>query len=127
MNSQAATLIGILRERVDALRQGGDLDEALHAANAAVERAQYELSSDFDSIDTFASSLEIRAEILRALGHYEPSRDDYRQAIDQLDNRLDRLDQIGRLYAGLGAVYDALGDEVRAATAWERAMESFEK
>ena len=117
MNSPTATLIGILRERVDALRQGGDLDEALHAANAAVERAQYELSSDFDSIDNFATCLEIRAEILRELGRYEPARDDYRQAIDQLDNRLDRLDQIGRLYAGLGAVYDALGDEMKAFTA----------
>jgi len=127
MNSPTATLIGILRERVDALRQAGDLEEALHAASAAVERAQHELSSDYDSIDTFVSSLEIRAEILRELGRYELSRDDYREAIDQLDGRLDRLDQLGRLYAGLGSVYDSLGDEVRAAAAWEKATDNFEK
>lgn len=127
MNSPTATLIGILRERVDALRQGGDLEEALHAANAAVERAQFELNTDYDTIDTFVSSLEIRGEILRELGRLEPSRDDYRQAIDQLDGRLDRLDQIGRLYAGLGAVYDGLGDPIRAATSWEKAIDSFER
>lgn len=127
MNAQTSTLITILRERVDALRQGGDLDEALHAAGAAIERAQYELNSDFDSIDTFASSLEIRADILRELGRFDLARDDYRQAIDQLDSRMDRLDQIGRLHAGLGAVYDAQGDEVRAAIAWEKAIDCFEK
>jgi tetratricopeptide (TPR) repeat protein len=126
MDSSTATLIGILRERVNTLRAAGDLEEALHAANAAVERTQQTLSSEYDTIDAFVSSLEIRAEILRELGHLEPARDDYRQAIDQLDGRPDRLDQLGRLYASLGAVYDGLDSPERAAQMWEKAIQCFE-
>jgi tetratricopeptide (TPR) repeat protein len=126
MDSSTATLIGILRERVNTLRAAGDLEEALHAANAAVERTQQTLNSEYDTIDAFVSSLEIRAEILRELGHLEPARDDYRQAIDQLDGRPDRLDQLGRLYAALGAVYDGLGSQERAAQMWEKAIQCFE-
>jgi len=127
MDSPTATLIGILRERVESLREKGDLDEALHAATAAVEKAQQILSAEYETIDTFASCLEQRASILRELGHYEPARDDYRQAIDQLDGRLDRLDQLGRLYAGLGSAHDSLGNAERAEVAWKKALECFER
>lgn len=127
MDSATATLIGILRERVDHLRAAGDLEEALHAANAAVEKTQQTLTSEYDTIDAFVSALEIRAEILRELGKLEPARDDYRQAIDQLDNRPDRHAQRGRLYAGLGAVYDGLGLPPKAISSWEKAISCFEQ
>jgi tetratricopeptide (TPR) repeat protein len=127
MDSPTATLITILRDRIDSLRAGGNLEEALHASSAAIEKTQHALGTDLDSIDAFASALEIRAEILRELGRFETARDDYRQAIDQLDNRPDRLDQIGRLYAGLGATLDSLDQPERAATYWETAITYFEK
>lgn len=127
MDSPTATLINILRDRIESLRAGGNLEEALHASSAAIEKSQQSLGPDLDSIDAFASSLELRAEILRELGRYETARDDYRQAIDQLDNRPDRVDQIGRLYAGLGATLDALGQPERAATYWATAITYFEK
>lgn len=126
MDSPTATLISILRDRIDSLRSSGNLEEALHASSAAIEKTQQALGTDLDSIDAFASALEIRAEILRDLGRYEAARDDYRQAIDQLDNRPDRHDQIGRLYAGLGATLDALGEPERAAVYWEHAINHFE-
>ncbi len=127
MDSPTATLISILRERVESLRAGGNLEEALHAASASVEKTQQALGTDLDSIDAFASSLEIRAEILRELGQFDAAREDYRQAIDQLDNRPDRLDQIGRLFAGLGATMDSLGQPERAAIYWGNAIDCFEK
>lgn len=127
MDSPTATLIGILQDRVATLRSAGDLDEALHAANAAVEKAQQTLGPNLDSIDAFASALEIRADLQRELGNHEAARDDYRQAIDQLQERPDRLDQIGRLHAGLGAAYDALGREDKAGEHWHKAVELFEK
>lgn len=127
MDSPTATLITILRDRIESLRAGGNLEEALHAASASIEKTQQSLGTDLDSIDAFASSLEIRAEILRELGRFDAARDDYRQAIDQLDNRPDRLDQIGRLYAGLGATMDSLGQPERAAVYWEQAIHHFEK
>ena len=126
MDSPTATLIQILRGRVDELVAVGDLDEAVHAATAAVLKAQQMLSSDLESVDEFASSLEVRADVYRQLGRLEEARDDYKQAIDQLDNRPDRAVQLGRLYAGYGAVHDQLGNSERASELWQQAIHYFE-
>lgn len=127
MDSPTATLIGILQDRVASLREAGNLNEALHAASAAVEKTQQSLGTHLDSIDAFASSLEIRGDIQRELGKFDEARDDYRQAIDQLQDRPDRFDQVGRLHAGLGAAYDGLGIEARAVNHWQKAIEFFQK
>jgi len=127
MDSPTATLIGILQDRVESLRAAGDLDEALHAANAAVEKAQQSLGPNLDSIDAFASTLEIRGDIHRELGNHDLARDDYKQAIDQLEDRPDQFALIGRLYAGLGAAYDGIGREDKAGENWHKAIEFFEK
>jgi tetratricopeptide (TPR) repeat protein len=127
MDSPTATLIGILQDRVETLRAAGDLDEALHAATAAVEKCQQTLAPDLDSIDAFASALEIRGDIHRELSHFELARDDYRQAIDQLQDRPDRFGQVGRLHAALGAAYDGLDREEQAANHWTLAIENFER
>lgn len=125
MDSPTATLIGILQDRVESLRAAGNLQEALHASNAAVEKTQHGLSPNNDSIDAFASALELRGDIHRELANYEPAREDFRQAIDQLENRPDRFDQVGRLHASLGAVYDGLGEESKAVNHWNQAMDYF--
>ena len=125
MDSPTATLIAILRERIQALRDAGDLEEARHAANAAVEKCQQSLGQDFESIDAFVAVLEIRAEILREMGAHEAARDDYRQAIDQLDGRVDCLAQLGRLHAGSGASHDALGNRDRVIEHWQQAVACF--
>jgi tetratricopeptide (TPR) repeat protein len=126
MDSPTATLIGILQDRVETLRAAGNPDEALHAANAAVEKAQQSLEPDFDSIDVFVSALELRGDVHRELGNYELACEDYNQALDQLENRPDRCGQIGRLYAALGAAYDALGREDKAGEMWYQAISFFE-
>jgi tetratricopeptide (TPR) repeat protein len=127
MDSPTATLIGILQDRVESLRAGGNFKEALHAANAAVEKSQQTLGPNLDSIDAFASALEIRGDVHRELGNFEEAREDYRQAIDQLQDRPDRFDQVGRLHAAEGAAYDGMGDEEKAVSHWNRAIEYFEK
>jgi tetratricopeptide (TPR) repeat protein len=127
MDSPTATLIGILQDRVESLRSAGNLDEALHAATAAVEKSQQSLGPNLNSIDAFASALEIRGDIYRELGSPELAREDYRQAIDQLQDRPDRFGQVGRLHAALGAAYDSLEMEARAVSHWEKAIEFFEK
>jgi tetratricopeptide (TPR) repeat protein len=127
MDSPTATLIGILQDRVETLRAAGNFKEALHAASAAVEKSQQALGTNLDSIDAFASALEIRGDVHRELGNFDLAREDYRQAIDQLQDRPDRFDQIGRLHAGLGAAYDGLDQEERAVSNWQKAIEFFEK
>jgi len=127
MDSPTATLIGILLERVEKLIAADDLGEALHAANAAVEKAQQTLGPDLDSIDAFANTLEARGDLHRRMGNPDLARDDYRQAIDQLEDRPDRFAQIGRLHAALGAAYDVMGREDKAGEQWHRAIEFFER
>ena len=127
MDSPTATLIGILQDRVTALRAAGDLDEALHAASAAVEKCQHALGPNLNSIDAFASTLEIRGDIHRELGNHALACDDYRHALDQLENRPDQLGQIGRLHAGLGAAYDGLGRQDKAGQHWHQAIDFFER
>jgi tetratricopeptide (TPR) repeat protein len=90
-----------------------------------VDKTQHALGPDLDSIDAFAKALELRGDIHRQLGNLELARDDYRQAIDQLEGRPDRLGQIGRLHAGLGAAYDAMGRENKAGEQWRLAIDFF--
>ena len=125
MDSPTATFIAILQDRVESLRAAGDLDEALHAATAAVEKCQQTLGPNLESIDAFAFALEIRGDIYRELGNYEHARDDYRQAIDQLEDRPDCYGQIGRLHAALGAAYDAQHRGDKAGEHWHLAMDFF--
>ena len=127
MESAKVTLINILRERVGKFCEDGNFSEAIHAATAAVNMAEKELSSDLDSIEAFALTLEVRGDLYRNTGDLEQARDDYRQAIDQLNNRVDLSPQLGRLHASLGAVHDELGSYDRAIHHWEVAISYFEK
>ncbi len=127
MDSPTATLIGILKDRVESLRAAGNLQEALHASTAAVEKSQQTLGPNLDSIDAFCSALEMRGDIHRELGNFQEAREDYRQAIDQLQDRPDRFGQVGRIHAGLGAAYDGLEMEERAVSHWHKAIDYFEK
>lgn len=125
MDSATTTLISILQDRVKSLLNAGNLEEALHAASAAVEQSQQKLGTSLPSIDLFASTLEIRADIHRELGNFEASAEDYRQAIDQLQDRPDQFAFIARLHAKLGAAYDSMDITDKAAQHWQTAISFF--
>lgn len=127
MDTPTANFIQIMQDRVETLREEGNLEEALHAANATVEKCQQSLSPELDNIDAFASSLEARAGLFLELGKNQESAEDAKQGIDQLDNRPDRTAQLGRLYALLGAAYDAQDRPERVIDAWKRAVSYFEQ
>lgn len=127
MDKPTANFIQMMRERVATLREQGDLKEALHAANAVVDKCQQLLSSDHDTIDAFVASLEDRAGIYMDMGEFGEALEDAKHAIDQLDGRRNRFDQMGRLYALLGAAYDGLGQYDRVITSWEKAVTFFEQ
>ena len=126
MDAPTATFIQIMRDRVNSLREAGNLSEALHAASAAVEKCQSLLSTDPDSVDAFATSLEERARINLELGEVHDAVEDTEHAIDQLDNRPDRVGRVGRLYALMGAAYDKGGDHDKVLESWQKAMVLFE-
>jgi len=127
MDTPTANFIQMMQERIESLREKGDLNEALHAANAVVEKCQQTLGPDLDTIDAFASGLESRSRLHVELGSYQEAADDAKQAIDQLDSRPDRIAQLGRLYALLGAAYDGQDRPERVIDAWQTALAYFEK
>ena len=127
MDTPTANLIQILQDRVRSLREEGNLHEALHSCNAAVEKCQHELSPDLDTINAFTTSLETRADLFLELGQHENAIEDLKHAIDQLENRPDKIAQVGRLYALLGAAYDGMGQQDDASSAWQTAVAYFEK
>ncbi len=126
MDTPTANLIHIMHDRVKAWRAQGDLSQALHAANAAVDKCQQLLSSDHDSIDAFVASLEDRAAIFLDMVEYGDAAEDAKQAIDQLDGRKERFGQMGRMYAILGAAYDGMNRYDQVISAWEKAVSFFE-
>ncbi len=127
MDTATANIIQMMMDRAESLRQKGDYIEAVHAANAAVDKCEQLLGPDFDNIDAFVNSLEIRAELFLEMGLFEDAADDLRHAIDQLDNRPDRLGQVGGLYAKLGAAYDGQERPDDAIHSWQTAILYFEK
>ncbi|MBB5350384.1 tetratricopeptide (TPR) repeat protein [Haloferula luteola] len=127
MDSATQNLLQLLRERVQTLLAQKNYDEAVHAASAAVEKAQQTLSGDPDSVDAFVGALEVRAELFRSLQRFQEAKEDYKQAIDQLDSREDRLHQMARLHATYGALHDELGQPERAAELWTTSLDIFEK
>lgn len=102
MDNATAHFIQIMMDRAESLRKKGDLSEALHAANAAVEKCEQQLGPDIDHIDAFVTSLGSRADLFLEMGQFVEATDDLKHAIDQLDNRPDRIAQVERLYALLG-------------------------
>lgn len=127
MDTATANLIQLMLDRAESLREKGDLHEAIHAVNAAIEKCEQELGPDLGTIDAFANSLETRADLYLELGRYEEAAEDLKHAIDQLDNRPDRIAQVGRLHALLGAAYDGQGRPEKVIDAWRRAVDFFEK
>jgi tetratricopeptide (TPR) repeat protein len=127
MDKPTANLIQIMRDRVTTLREQGNLKEALHAANAMVDKCEQLLSTQHDTIDIFVSSLEARAGIYMDMGEYGDALEDAKHAIDQLDGRNDSFHVMGRLHAVLGAAYDGLGRYDRVISSWEKAVTFFEK
>ena len=127
MDTANANFIQLMLDRAESLRAKGDLHEAAHAANAAVEKCEQQLGPELDNIDAFAQSLECRADLFLETGKYEEAAEDLKHAIDQLDNRPDCIAQVGRLYAMLGAAYDGQERPAKAAEAWQNAVVFFEK
>ena len=126
MDSATVSFLQILRNRVEELVADGNMDEAIHAATAAMDKAQQRLSGDPESVNVFGDAVEVRADVYRKVGRLENALDDYRHAIMVLEECEDHQVQLGRLYAGLGATYDAMGRPDDALASWEKALEFFE-
>lgn len=127
MDSANANLIGILNERAASLHASGNLSEAYHAVNAAMNTAQQTLDTDLDSVDAYVSCLLLRGDVLLDMGKSDEARDDYKEAHDLWEHRPDKWADMGRLHASMGAAWDRDGNDPMAAEHWLKAIEYFER
>lgn len=127
MDSETQNALQELKQKVDGLAAKGQLAEAIHAATETIEKCESVLGDDAESNVAHAEALETRADLLRQSDADEQACEDYIQAIEKLGKRDDCLIQLGRLHAGLGAAYAALGETESAARQWERSISCFEK
>ncbi|MGA0845171.1 MAG: hypothetical protein ACO3RV_01405, partial [Luteolibacter sp.] len=84
MDSATATLITIFKERAEQLLAEGNLDEALHAANATLEKAQNLLSPAIEDIRSYVDALEVRGRVQQEMQRHEDALDDFLEALEQL-------------------------------------------
>lgn len=127
MNSGTANLLEILEERVENLSEKGEWQEAYYAAQAAVEKARSEVEQqEADSWMALAGCTEIRADILRHMGHLEEARVGYLEALE-IAKEFDGTEaMLARISASVAVLYDAVENEEEAIRFYERAIELYQ-
>ncbi len=127
MNSGTAHLLEMLSERVLKLSNEGKYDEALRAADAAIEKARQSNSGEFSDVMCLAASLEIRGDVLRQQGYLEDSRISYLEALEMIEGQEQCTDMLARISASIGVLYDQVENDEEAIIFYERAIEMYER
>ncbi|MGB0992193.1 MAG: tetratricopeptide repeat protein [Akkermansiaceae bacterium] len=117
----------MLQDRVKKLCEDGNWDEAMHSAQAAVDKARATQTGDAESTLELAVSLEVKGDFLRQYGYLEDSRKSYLEALELLKGEGEHLEQLARISASVAVVYDSDGNEEDAITFYERGIELFER
>ncbi len=116
-----------MKEEIYQLLFDGKTDEALVAADQAVEHWQHKVNfNDPVSVRTYALALETRGDVHRERDELDAAQDDYLKAVGQLQDLPEDYPQIGSLHSSIGAIYHALGSPTEAAHHWQIAIRYFE-
>ncbi|GAA5495798.1 hypothetical protein Rhal01_01977 [Rubritalea halochordaticola] len=128
MDSGTLNLLDILTERVQTLVDDGQWEEAYRAADAAVEKARRSLNGhDESSVLSLISSLEIKGDLLRQMGHLEDARLVYLEAMEELSALESSSEMMARLNASVGVIYDLAENDEEAIRFYERAVALHER
>lgn len=110
-------LIG--KSLVDASR-----DELRNLADDLVKKARAGLETDLLSKQDLVEGLELRGQLHRYLGELEKARDDYAEALSLLGEIQDANEVVGRICAGLAGLYDLGGENFKAKSHYEEAIQT---
>jgi len=128
MESGTANLLGMLQDRVRALVNEGKWNDALKAAESAVDKARSSLSGgDMDSLLRLAETLELKANIYRDCGYLEEARVLYLEALELLNGRVEFTEELARVSASVGVLYDNVENDEEAVTFYTRSIELYER
>lgn len=127
MESGTANLLDMLLERVCQLTEEKKWDEAMRAADSAVEKARISLQEDVESVIGLATALEVKGDLLRQIGYLEDSRLTYLESLELLNGRAECTEQLAGLSASVGVLYDTVENDEEAIRFYERAIELYER
>ncbi len=127
MNSGTAHLLEMLSQRVLKLSNEGKLEEAMHAADAVIEKAQQSNNGTVDDIHSLAKAIEIKGDLLRERGYLEDARVAYLEALELLNGAEGCEETLARISASIGVLYDIVEDDEQAIIFYERAIELYER
>lgn len=123
MDSATTNLLNELSQRVLGLANAGDWDDAMNEAEAAVEKARDSSNGEFNGTMCLASTLEIKADLLRQQDFYEDALAIYQESIEMISDN----EMIARISASIGVLYDFMEDDEEAILHYERAIEMYER
>lgn len=128
MNEGTANLLEILSSRVISLSNEGKWEDAYRSADAAVQQARHNiLEGNEEDTLALASTLEIKADLLRQAGHLEDARLNYLEALE-IANDFSNVDEmLARINASVAVLYDNVENDEEAIRFYERAIELYER
>lgn len=109
-----------LKEQADNLLEEGQAQQALEAANTALEKFP-------DDALGLAAILEIRGKIHNNIGLLEEARADYERSLEYLDEAGGDDEMAGNIHAAVGVTCCGLDDKPSAVRHWQLAIGCFEK
>lgn len=128
MESGTTHLLGMLRERITKMTEDGKWQEAISSSATLVEKARGSLAGgDIESLVQLAEALETRGDVLRMSGYLEEARLTYIEALELLNGRVEFTEQLARISASLGVLYDTVESDQEAITFYHRSIELYER
>ncbi|MGJ8655872.1 MAG: tetratricopeptide repeat protein [Akkermansiaceae bacterium] len=127
MDFGTGNLIEKLSERVLELVNAGNWDEAMSAADEAVEIARSSNDGELHDMIELAGALEIKADLLRQQNYFEDSRVIYLEASEMLNGKPECAEILARISASVGVLYDFAENDEEAILCYERAIEMYEQ
>jgi len=126
MDVGTANLLEMLTERVIELTNQGKLEEAMHSADAAVEKARSSNQGGTDDVLCLAATLEIRGDLLRQGGYLDDALEVYHEAYALIGGDERYAEMQARISASTGVIYDLAENDEEAIMCYEKAIEQYE-
>ncbi len=120
-----ANLIEVLDDRVQALFEAGQFEDAVRITQTALDSARRAANHDPSNAPSLITALEVMADLRRAQGSFHEAESHYQEALENFDQKSMPREQLARIKGGLAALYDSNHLPDKAAPLYKEAIEIF--
>ncbi len=125
MPTSQASVVRVLLERIENLRNENKRDDALRVAQTAVDSARRAVEQSDENRPDLVTALEVCGDLTRETGDYPTTEALYIEALGWAETCEIGVDQLGRLKASLASVYDSTGFTDSAIPLYEESIDLF--